>query len=116
MADVDGFHQLPNGNFTVSLDITSTVGGVLADDEDVLEYDTNSGNWSLLFDGSAQDADWAAADVDAVAVPEPGVIAALLSGAGGLLVIGRGRIVRCGRAPTPQLPQPPTPPHPRRSS
>jgi len=93
-ADVDGFHLLPGGNFAVSLDVTATVGGVLADDEDILEYDANLGTWSLLFDGSAQDPDWAAADVDAIAVPEPGLALMLVTGAAGLLVIGRGRIVR----------------------
>lgn len=89
-ADLDGAQVLGASVF-VSLDITATVGGVTADDEDVFEYDAGSATWSLALDASAQDADWAATDTDAVALPEPGLPVLLGSGLGALLLIGRGR-------------------------
>jgi hypothetical protein len=92
VADLDGAHLLANGDFAVSLDITATVGGVDADDEDVLQYEPGPMTWSLAYDGSTQDADWAAADADAIALPEPGFLLLLGSGIAGLLLIGRGRI------------------------
>lgn len=90
-ADLDGAQLLAQSVF-VSLDVTAAVGGVTADDEDVLEYDTGSATWSLALDASAQDGDWAAADADAVALPEPGLLLLLGAGIAGLLMIGRGRI------------------------
>ena len=42
----------------------------LLNDEDALAYDGTT--WTVLYDGSAEDADWAAADLDAVTRPEPG--------------------------------------------
>lgn len=53
--------------------------------------DDSTSSWALLVDASARDADWGPADVDAVALPEPGL--ALLQGAGlaGLLLLAHGR-------------------------
>jgi hypothetical protein len=76
--DVDGAHRLENGNLALSFDVSGQLGGVDFDDEDVVEYDGST--WSLAYDGSAQDPDWAAADTDAIALPEPGML--LLLGAG----------------------------------
>lgn len=65
-ADLDGAHQLANGNLLLSLDISGNVGGVAFDDEDVLELNPRTGGWSLAYDGSAVHADWTPADLDAV--------------------------------------------------
>jgi hypothetical protein len=68
--DVDAGQDLGSGQFLISLDTTGTVGGITAADEDILRFDGSA--WSLEFDASAADADWAAADLDAMMVPEPG--------------------------------------------
>ena len=62
------------------------MGGVDFADEDVLEYEGST--WTLTYDGSAEDADWAAADLDAVTLPEPGSLLLMASGLGGLLLLG----------------------------
>ncbi len=77
--DVDAAQDLGGGAYLVSLDTTGMVGGVVADDEDVLHYD--GANWSLAFDGSAANPSWAAADLDAVSfLPEPGLAGMLVAG------------------------------------
>ena len=68
--DVDAGQDLGSGQFLISLDTTGTVGGITAADEDILRFDGSA--WSLEFDASAADPDWAAADLDAMMVPEPG--------------------------------------------
>jgi hypothetical protein len=76
-ADLDGADVLDaSGNLALSFDISGSVGGVAFDDEDILEYAPNGGTWSMRYDGSAAHATLAAADVDAVFVPEPGAPAA----------------------------------------
>jgi len=59
---------MPNGRLLLSLDTSSSLlGGTLPfDDEDVLEVGQDGSNWHLAYDGSAQHAELAAADVDAV--------------------------------------------------
>ena len=52
----------------MSFDTTGVISGIVFDDEDVMRFDGTL--WSLEFDGSAADPDWAAADLDAVMVPE----------------------------------------------
>ncbi len=84
--DVDGTTDLGGGAFMVSLDTSGVVGGVNFDDEDVLRYD--GAGWTLEFDASDADADWRAADLDAVQVPEPGVAWAL--GLGSLALFSQG--------------------------
>jgi hypothetical protein len=60
------------GNLLVSFDGSGVVEGVVFDDEDVLEYDLNTGDWSLAWDASAAYAGMAAADLDALfAWPAP---------------------------------------------
>ncbi len=90
-ADVDGAHLLSNGSIAVSLDVATSVGGVQASDEDVLEYDPVAETWSLAFDGSTQHATLASADVDAVALPEPQVVTLLGAGMLAMVAIVRHR-------------------------
>jgi len=85
--DVDGAQDLGGGAFLISFDTSGSVGGVVFSDEDVLRFD--GAVWSLEVDTSTLDADWVAADVDAVAVPEPAL--ALGAALGGLLLAARAR-------------------------
>lgn len=92
-ADLDGADVLDqSGHLALSFDVSGSVGGVSFDDEDILEYAPNGGTWSMRYDGSAAHATLAAADVDAVFVPE---VAALTAGATALLTLAlaakRGR-------------------------
>jgi hypothetical protein len=87
--DIDAAQDLGFGAFLVSLDTTGSVGGIVADDEDVLRFDGSV--WSLEFDASAADSDWSAADLDAILVPEPGLGALLGGGLGVLGVLARRR-------------------------
>lgn len=88
--DIDAAHDLGGGAFAFSLDTGGSVLGVDFDDDDVLRY--FDGTVSLEYDASAADADWSAADVDAVLVPEPGFVGGLLLGLG--VIAGRGRRTR----------------------
>lgn len=75
-ADLDGADVLDaSGNLALSFDISGVVGGVNFDDEDILEYAASGGTWSKRYDGSTAFPALAAADVDAVFVPEPGALA-----------------------------------------
>jgi hypothetical protein len=71
---VDALHYIEcNGHTLISLDGSGTVGGVVFDDEDVLEYDPGIGSWELVYDGSAAQPSWSAADLDALhATVDPG--------------------------------------------
>jgi hypothetical protein len=70
--DLDGLHHLSNGHLLVSFDTSGLAGGVPFDDEDVLEYTgPPPGTWEMAYDGTLADADWAAADLDAVSALEP---------------------------------------------
>lgn len=77
--DVDAAQDLGGGAFLVSLDTSGSVGGIDFDDEDVLRYD--GATWFLEIDASALDADWRGADLDAMQVPEPGLVGTILAGA-----------------------------------
>ncbi|MCB1866915.1 MAG: hypothetical protein KDG50_15970 [Chromatiales bacterium] len=77
--DLDGAHVLANGHLLVSFDASESVGGVAFDDEDVIEYDPAGPTWEMAYDGSAEHATWAPADLDALAALEdpsllPGVL------------------------------------------
>ncbi len=50
--DVDGVHQLDNGNLLVSFDVSGTVGGVSFEGADVLEYDVSNAAWIMAYDAS----------------------------------------------------------------
>lgn len=82
--DVDAAQDLGGGHFLMSFDTTGQVGGVVFADEDVLRFDGTT--WTLEFDGSTANTAWVAADLDAVMVPEPGLVGVL--GVGCLLLAG----------------------------
>jgi hypothetical protein len=54
-----------HGHLLLSFDGSGSIGGVAFDDEDALEFDGGA-TWALAYDGSAQDPDWAPADLDAI--------------------------------------------------
>jgi hypothetical protein len=87
--DVDGAQALVGGGYLVSFDTAGTVGAVTFQDEDILR--SVAGVWSLEFDASTADADWAAADLDALQVPEPSGVAVLAAGLLGLARLARRR-------------------------
>ncbi len=67
--DVDAADDLGTSTFLVSFDSGGSIGSVSFADEDVLRY--SNGTWTLERDGSAADADWVAANLDAMQmVPE----------------------------------------------
>jgi len=89
--DLDGAEHRGTSRYALSFDQSGMVDGINFDDEDVLELD--GPDWSLIFDGSAEDSEWAAADMDALSVvPEPGLGALLGSGAAMLLGLQRRRL------------------------
>jgi hypothetical protein len=87
--DIDAAQHLGGGVFLMSFDTTGEVGGIVFDDEDVVRFD--GVDWTLEFDASAADPNWAAADLDAVLVPEPTLGALLLVGVMGLVGAARYR-------------------------
>jgi hypothetical protein len=80
--DIDGAQDLGGGSFLMSFDKAGTISTVHFDDEDIVRFD--GAVWSMEFDASAADSDWAAADMDAMMVPEPSAGLMLLAGAMGL--------------------------------
>jgi len=97
--DVDAAQAIGSASLALSFDVSGEIGGVSFDDEDVLEYDRDSGSWQMLFDGSAQHPGWTGAGLDALhLVPEPGRLVSLVAGLGLLGVLGRRRGC-CARRP-----------------
>jgi len=92
--DLDGVHDIVTGPLLLmSFDTSGSVGGVVYDDEDVLEYDTATGIFTMFLDASATDpVDWPSADL--AALPEAGAAGAV---AGGWLVAGLAVWARRGR-------------------
>jgi hypothetical protein len=89
-ADLDGADAIDAGvRLALSFDVSGSLGGVAFADEDVLAFAPASGTWSMLYDGSAKQAALAAADVDALHVPEP-------AGAG--LAVAATLAALCGQA------------------
>jgi hypothetical protein len=86
--DVDGVHAAGGGVLVLSFDGSGSVGGVGFDDEDVLVFYPAGPTWMMLYDGSAEHAALDAADVEAIAVPEPAESLLLATGIAFLLVIG----------------------------
>jgi hypothetical protein len=80
--DIDAAQELGGGSFLLSFDTTGQIAGLVFDDEDVVRFD--GADWSIEFDASEASSTWAAADLDAVMVPEPSVGLMLLIGATGL--------------------------------
>lgn len=65
--DLDALYLIQsNGHLLVSFDISGTVGGVVFDDDDVLEYSPESDTWELTYNGSAADSGWTGADLQAL--------------------------------------------------
>lgn len=92
--DLDGAHFVPFGDqLLLTFDGSGSVGGVVFDDEDILELDGSA--WALTYDGSALHSEWPAAD--AQAVPEPGLLSMLSAGAAALGLMGRRRAQSCWR-------------------
>ena len=93
--DLDAGHDLGGGAYATSFDTAGEVGGIVFDDEDVLRFDGIT--WTVEFDGSTENSNWAAADLDAVMVPEPSVGWMLFAGVPGLVAFARTR--RAGLGP-----------------
>ncbi len=87
--DVDGAQDEGGGAFLLSFDTAGAALGMTFDDDDVLRY--FDGALALEYDASAADPSWAAADVDALFVPESGFGLALLLGAGTLARVSARR-------------------------
>lgn len=101
--DLDGASVLPNGNLALSFDGTGNVGGFFFDDEDVLEYASGSGSWTLMYDGSVEHSGFKGTDVDAVyAVSEPGAPVSLVAGFAFLWAARRSRSRNSNRRRTSQ--------------
>ena len=94
--DVDAAQDLGSSVVAVSFDTGGSVGGVVFEDEDLVEYDGVTGTWTLAFDGSAVDGDWAGTDLDAAYLPEPAAPVGLAAGLT-LLAHLRSRRRRAGR-------------------
>jgi hypothetical protein len=71
---LDAAHYIAcNGHLLLSFDGGGSVGTVVFDDEDVLEYDPVADTWELAYDGSGATPAWRAADLDAThATVDPG--------------------------------------------
>lgn len=91
--DVDAAQDLGGGAFLMSFDTSGAISGLNFDDEDVVRFDGTA--WSLEFDASAADPDWAAADLDAVMVPEPSSRLLLLAGVTGWIALAGRRHEVC---------------------
>jgi len=66
--DLDAADLLPSGRLLLSLDGSGNVSGLSFDDEDVLEVGVDGARWQMAYDGSAQHPEWAAADLDVIAL------------------------------------------------
>jgi len=87
--DVDAAQDLGGGAFLMSFDTAGEVGSIQFADEDVMRFDGTT--WSLEFDASAANANWAAADLDAVMIPEPAFSFMLCGGVLCLLLFASSR-------------------------
>jgi hypothetical protein len=96
--DLNGAHDRFAGFLALSFDSSGQVGGIDFDDEDVLQYDSGAGTWSLLVDYSAVQASAPPVDAHAIAVPEPGALLSLLCGIFFLSALPRTRNRRLARS------------------
>lgn len=72
--DLDGAAYVGQGRYAVSFDGTGSLDGVDFADEDVVTLRPGGPDALLFFDASAVHPQWADADLDAVALPEPGAL------------------------------------------
>ena len=85
--DVDTVELLPNGHLLISTTGAASVTGLVAQDEDVIEFTpttlgaTTAGSWSMYFDGSDAGLSGDSEDIDALAVSPTGVLYLSTSGA-----------------------------------
>lgn len=104
--DLDGAHLLANGNLLLSFDGSGMVGEgedkLIFDDEDALEFNPMSLTFLLAYDGSAEQAGWPAADLDALAATE--TVLAGGGGGGGVGGGGGGCAMHGSKAVDPLLP------------
>lgn len=89
--DVDAVDVHSGGVFALSFDTSGSAGGVDFDDEDVLLLDPDAPRVAMGFDASSVHAGWRAADLDAVVLPEPGVLAGVSAGGFLLTLLTRSR-------------------------
>lgn len=90
--DLDGVAYAGEGRIGVSFDGAGSLGGVSFQDEDVITLLPGGGGpVKLFFDASAAHAGWADADLDAVAIPEPGSPTGLAAGVALLAGLARQR-------------------------
>ena len=87
--DVDGAQHLGQDTFLLSFDTTGVAGGVTFDDEDIVRFDGSS--WTMEYDASAASSNWAPADLNALMVPEPAAMTALVAGCVLLVALDRRR-------------------------
>jgi hypothetical protein len=79
--DLDGAAYAGEGRYALSFDGPGSLGGVSFADEDVITLKPGVAGAQLFFDASAEHAGWTDADLDAVALPEPGIGAGCAAGA-----------------------------------
>lgn len=73
--DLDAVHHLDrNGHLLLSFDGGGSLGGLVFDDDDVLEFSPGSGTWELAYDGAAFHPGWEAADLDALYAVDGGCL------------------------------------------
>ena len=71
--DIDALHLLQDGSILISTLGSVTVPGLSPrQDEDILKFNPNTGDWSVYFDGSDVDLDSSSEDVKAIAVDDSG--------------------------------------------
>lgn len=93
--DLDAAHRTSDDHLLLSFDGAGQLDGLLFADEDLLEFDPSTGSWALAFDGSAAQPPWPAeSDLDAVALPEPGLALQLGAGASLAAWLARRRRTR----------------------
>jgi hypothetical protein len=96
--DLDAAADAGAGRIGVSFDGAGSLGGVPFQDEDVITLLPGGGGPVLLFfDASSAHAGWADADLDAVALPEPGAHTGMSAGAALLAALARRRRIGMAR-------------------
>ncbi|BAY65998.1 hypothetical protein NIES22_61110 [Calothrix brevissima NIES-22] len=83
--------------YYVSANENGNINGVAYSDEDILEYDSKQGTWSVFFDGSKVGLDAKGVDIDAFSVQDDGSILISLDKSGvklGNLTVDNSDIIR----------------------